>query len=473
MTTHDGTDTITGKIVTGDKLDKTLIWHGTSNPTAGTNAIPQYGLFLNTSSGIIYENTGTLSTPIWSSRLSSSVTLDQVYPLSTVIGDYSIPTDVISSSPSFGASVEYLVVGGGGSGGADNAGANGGGGGAGGYRTGTGFTVSAQAYTITVGGGGASSTFSTITSAAGGAGATGGSGNAGGSGGSGGGGSSGNAGAGGAGDTPDTTPDQGFAGGAGRAGFAQAGGGGGSSAVGLDGINGGTGGAGTSNSISGGTVTYAAGGTQGAGGAGTANTGNGGGGSSAGNAGAGGSGIVIIRYTTNTIGATGGTITYSGGYTIHTFLTSGTFTVLGSSAYLSTDDSTTTSWTSNSENNPNIYFNLGSAKELAAIAINLNRSLTTETEIQIRFSTDVTFTSGETVRTLLVTDFTDDTWRFITIPRSLLDKQYFQIYGSNNSKVLSINEVKYISPSAALFDRSHFHKYLSPTSTSDNGLDSN
>lgn len=42
-------------------------------------------------------------------------------------------------------------------------------------------------------------------------------------------------------------------------------------------------------------------------------------------AGAGGSGIVIIRYLGDQRG-TGGTVTSSGGYTIHTFTGSGTFT---------------------------------------------------------------------------------------------------------------------------------------------------
>jgi hypothetical protein len=41
---------------------------------------------------------------------------------------------------------------------------------------------------------------------------------------------------------------------------------------------------------------------------------------------AGGSGIVIVRYLGGTR-ATGGTITSAGGYTIHTFTSSGTFTV--------------------------------------------------------------------------------------------------------------------------------------------------
>lgn len=42
----------------------------------------------------------------------------------------------------------------------------------------------------------------------------------------------------------------------------------------------------------------------------------------------GAAGIVVIRYPTGAISATGGTITTSGGNTIHTFTTSGTFTVL-------------------------------------------------------------------------------------------------------------------------------------------------
>jgi hypothetical protein len=43
--------------------------------------------------------------------------------------------------------------------------------------------------------------------------------------------------------------------------------------------------------------------------------------------GTGGSGVVIIRYLTGTASCTGGTVTTSGSYTIHTFTGSGTFTV--------------------------------------------------------------------------------------------------------------------------------------------------
>lgn len=65
---------------------------------------------------------------------------------------------------------------------------------------------------------------------------------------------------------------------------------------------------------------------------GTANTGTGGGGGSqGGNGGNGGSGICYVWYLTGTVIATGGTITTSGGYTIHTFTANDNF-VIGTAA---------------------------------------------------------------------------------------------------------------------------------------------
>jgi hypothetical protein len=259
-------------------------------------------------------------------------------------------------------SVSYLVVAGGGGGGF-------GGGGAGGFRTDSGFTLTpGTSYTVTVGAGGnggASSTsgsnsvFSSITSAGGGVG--GGATNntdAGSNGGSGGGGGHGlgtsgglvSPGNGGSGNTPSTSPSQGNNGGIGRENpnFA-GGGGGGANAAGADSPSngvGGNGGNGTASSISGSSVTYAGGGggayasSGGSGGGGnggadassnatsaTANTGGGGGGANvfAALRGAGGSGIVIISYAGAQRG-TGGTVTSSGGNTIHTFTSSGTYT---------------------------------------------------------------------------------------------------------------------------------------------------
>lgn len=248
--------------------------------------------------------------------------------------------------------VNYLVVAGGGGAGYRF----GGGGGAGGVQVGSSSLSSGTAYTITVGAGGAggasggtngsngtTSSISAVVTAVGGGGggfSDNSNGNAGGSGG--GGGRWGTA-VGGAG-----TSGQGYAGGNGTAPSAspdRAGGGGGAGGTGFNGSVSGNGGPGISSSITGTAINYAGGGGGGGGNnfglggiggggngssgssatAGTANSGGGGGGNGDTIAGmAGGSGIVIISYLGSQRG-TGGTVTSSGGYTIHTFTSSGTY----------------------------------------------------------------------------------------------------------------------------------------------------
>jgi len=279
-------------------------------------------------------------------------------------------------SPQGSDTVDYLTIAGGGSGGT-SASPRAGGGAAGGYRFSDGtasgcytagpsplgasaLPVTAQAYPITVGGGGAgvtgpnnrgntgsNSIFSTITSAGGGYGGAGSrtfpcSTMDGGNGGSGGGSGSSenshpspvNAGAPGSGNTPPVSPPQGNNGGQGihfPGQWAAGGGGGGAGAVGgsaspkttpTPGASAGAGGNGLTSCITASPVTRggggggdginiagAAGGTggggnsgnhpsgNGTGSAGTTNTGGGGGaGNDPGGSGAGGSGIVIIRY---------------------------------------------------------------------------------------------------------------------------------------------------------------------------------
>lgn len=248
----------------------------------------------------------------------------------------------------------YLVVagGGGGASGGTVSVSPGGGGGAGGMLAGT-TTFAPDTYAITVGNGGTGATTSATGTAGGNGGnssiaalfvATGGGGGAptaldgaaGGSGGGGGGREGGASGTnGGAG-----TVGQGNNGGGQTSNQAGAGGGGGAGGVGGSTSNqtGGTAGPGTANSISGASVTYAVGGVGGSGNlvgngaAGTTNRGNGGGGGNissptAYNGGAGGSGVVVISYPTGTVTATGGTITTSGGNTIHTFTSNGNFVV--------------------------------------------------------------------------------------------------------------------------------------------------
>jgi uncharacterized protein YjdB len=296
-------------------------------------------------------------------------------------GNLSYALGFLNTSPST-ASVEYLIVGGGGGGGRYI----GGGGGGGGVRQGTGLAVAAQAYSVVVGAGGAgagataaagagtgssggNSSFNGITAnGGGGGGGYNGAYTAPTTGGSGGGGSHGSSSAqtnGAAG-----TAGQGNAGGNGTwAPGYNAGGGGGAGAIGGNGgaAFGGAGGAGLSSSISGAATFYAGGGGGGAytvsspvgaggaggaggggagqrgsglvGGAGTTNSGGGGGGGSeplSGFGGNGGSGVVIVRYRTDgsdgvSPASTGGTVTTSGIWTIHTFTANGTFTVVPAS----------------------------------------------------------------------------------------------------------------------------------------------
>jgi hypothetical protein len=267
------------------------------------------------------------------------------------------------NSATLGTSVtaNYLIVAGGGSGqGSGFQYVYGGGGGAGGLLTGTTTLNSANNYTITVGAGGSavsgtdspgnngsnSTAFElTAIGGSGGRSALGGGGSGGGAGSYGGGNTSGTSGQGNSGGTATAYGATASGGGGGGAGAA-----GGNASSGA----GGAGGAGTASSISGSSVTYAGGGggagssSGGAGGAGgggagagvagngtngTANTGGGGGAAattSGGNqtSGAGGSGVVIVSYA-GSQRYVGGTVTSSGGNTIHTFTSSGTLTVLG------------------------------------------------------------------------------------------------------------------------------------------------
>lgn len=242
------------------------------------------------------------------------------------------------------ATVDYLVVAGGGVGG----GSLGGGGGAGGVQLGS-VVLAAGTYPVVVGAGGTGTSNGQDSSwhlfSARGGGRGGETSSDGGNGGSGGGGAFAHP-------RGVGTLNQGYNGGDGFSFGAGAGGGGGgagsaggAASANVQGTVGGRGGSGIPTAISGtlkyyagggggnGSASSGTGGTGGGGNAGaggnpgtpgTANTGGGGGG---GGSYAGGSGVVIVRYLTGTLVATGGTITTAGGYTVHTFTASGTFVV--------------------------------------------------------------------------------------------------------------------------------------------------
>jgi len=263
--------------------------------------------------------------------------------------------------------LEYLVVAGGGGGAGGWGGLGGGGGGAGGYiASSVSVLQGINSYSITIGSGGAgaqsqnatlggngtNSSFGSLTTCIGGGGAATWSLSQSSSGGSGAGASysTGSPGSG--------TSGQGFGGGLGSAGTG-AGGGGGGGALNQGGNGSSTAGGAGGNGAQWLNGTYYAGGggggvisnqTIGAGGLGgggnggrapdagvtpvsgspgSANTGGGGGGAANNSAshfgGNGGSGVVIVRYLGSQKG-TGGTVTSAGGYTYHTFTTSGTFT---------------------------------------------------------------------------------------------------------------------------------------------------
>jgi hypothetical protein len=306
-------------------------------------------------SGWLYtveNNVGDLEGPTYIAASGGTETTSGDYKIHTFTSTGTFTVSSVGNSKGGGDGVSYAVV----AGGAGAGGSVGAGGGAGGFREGknsgdpytasplnapAGLTLSAQAYPVTIGSGGAGSSsngvsgansvFSTITSAGGGGGAIGvpscaSAGVAGGSGGGGTGGNNGSSsGSGGAGNTPPVSPPQGNTGGTGGTWSYGSAGGGGAGAVGSNGGGGpgaptfsGAGGAGVTSSINGSPVARSGGGgggsngtTAGAGGSGgggagansgsgtaaTANTGGGGGGSAFITSGAsGGSGVVIIRY---------------------------------------------------------------------------------------------------------------------------------------------------------------------------------
>ena len=325
-----------------------------NNSTLDTNRASVVLIYVDSTEGWLYtveNNVGDLGPP-YVAATGGTITTSGDFKIHTFTGDGTFTVTAAGNS-SGSNTVDYLVIAGGG-GGYDSV--AGGGGGAGGYResfpnpaTG-GLSISAQAYPIQVGSGGAASTngepsiFSSITSAGGGSGGNYNSGGSAGGSGGGGGGTDGfptSAGPAGAGNTPPVSPPQGNPGGStGAVPSGQLGGSGGGG-IGSAGTNslqsgptrggGSSGGNGTASSINASPVTRAGGGGggnrsydgpstgPGIGGAagpggggkgggtdgtatnGTDNTGGGGGGKGFGSfspnvVGTGGSGVVIIRY---------------------------------------------------------------------------------------------------------------------------------------------------------------------------------
>ena len=327
---------------------------GATGP-AGSNATAN----ITSVSDQINNSTGYLALPIGTTAQRPVSNINGGIRVNSTTGSLEIFyndvwTNIVAGLANY--TVEVLLIAGGGGGGYGVQGViNGSGGGAGGYvYSASVSTLKGTNYPIVVGAGGAvnsgsggNTTGFGLTQAVGGGGASAGyPARPGGGGGSGGGGG-GDDGPGGAG-----TPGQGFAGGPGSTYGGGGGGGGGALNAGLRGytagfsgngiqysqfatvggspagwFSGGGGGASQTGGLGGGG-SFGSFSPDGLGGNGATNTGGGGGGgNSTGskNGGGGGSGIVIIRYAGNVKG-TGGNITTSNGFTIHTFTSSGTFT---------------------------------------------------------------------------------------------------------------------------------------------------
>lgn len=332
---------------------------GSGSVTLGASATSGVLNWFTTSTGGSSLGTGTsFTTPIISSTTTYYVDVTAngcvSQRLAVVATVNELPINATNLPVS--STVEVLVVGGGGSGGYRHAG----GGGGGGVVYDPSFMINPGNIAVTVGNGGVgnmvsgqNSVFSTITAYGGGGGGT--NGLAGLNGGSGGGGSNGSFGGTGISGQGNNGGNQNngngccFANGAGGGGAGAAGANtsGGVSSAGGVGLpftitgttvyygGGGGGGTATSTSMPGGNGGGGAGGRSNSlnGSNGVANTGGGGGGGganggSSGNGGNGGSGVVIVRYP-GPQNATGGIVTSNGGYTIHTFNTSGTFSFNG------------------------------------------------------------------------------------------------------------------------------------------------
>ena len=353
--TLSGTVTSSGSLTLGGTLALgSLNTLGTAAGLSATLAVASGGTGVTTSTGTgnnVLSTSPTLVTPIISSptisgnglvntswttagRPASPVTGQQGFNATTGFAEYWTGTIWSSYGSITPSSVNYLIVAGGG--GAATDADVGGGGGGGGLITGFQTVVSGSSYTITVGGGGAGGTTSyTPGTGGGGNGSQGGNSSfigltaigggyggtryqPGGNGGSGGGGGDGGA-SGGSG-----TSGQGYNGGTAPAMNANAGwdegGGGGAGGAGNSWLPG----PGLSSSISGSSVTYAAGGRGAAPSAQPVNSGNGGNSMTAG-----ASGVVIIAYSNiYKLATVSGSVTQTnvGGNYIYTFTGSGTIT---------------------------------------------------------------------------------------------------------------------------------------------------
>lgn len=127
------------------------------------------------------------------------------------------------------------------------------------------------------------------------------------------------------------------------------------------------------------------------------------------------------------------------------------------------DGNTSTKWKSGNEANPVLQLTLSASadKEPAAMALYLDKSLNTLTAFTIDVSADGS--TWYTVRTITLASLTTNTYNYFRWNRHLQQNRYVRLRGTSTG-VLSVTEVKLLSPTESQWNRRQGTKAISPTS---------
>ena len=124
------------------------------------------------------------------------------------------------------------------------------------------------------------------------------------------------------------------------------------------------------------------------------------------------------------------------------------------------DNNTSTVWKTNSENNPNVYADMGSAYNICALAWYHN-SATTETTIKIQSSPDASAWTDE--RVILTSNLVASVYNYIRFNN--VTARYLRIYGTGSSKILASAEIKVQKKTDAELLVSQGHQSISNSDT--------
>lgn len=147
---------------------------------------------------------------------------------------------------------------------------------------------------------------------------------------------------------------------------------------------------------------------------------------------------------------------YSGGSANNSTFT-GTIDDLSYGSFVNNaiDSNDATHATTTSEINPAIYFDMGSALNLCAVAIKIGASNTC-TQFKIRLSSDTSFADGENVRTINASLLSAGSYGYVLF--NVASMRYLQIIGTDaGAKVLSITDVKIRTVTDAVLNLTHGH----------------